>query len=264
MKQSNERRIIAGQSNSAQKPQKHDVNLQKNSTLYFQVGIIVCLLVVYGLFQMKFERKLPKKEVAICECEYDTTYPIEDFKVYEEVEAEKQEQKKVQKLLTAPPIEKPDDFKMSIPTDIITEPKPTSQIADIGDIKNLKKDVEPVELPWNIDDVEKIPIYPGCEKAKTNDQRKQCMSEKLSKLVLKNFDQNLFSELGLYGVQRINVQFTIDKTGNVIDIKARAPQNELIEEALRVAQKIPAMKPGLQRARPVSVIYNLPIVLKVQ
>jgi len=37
-----------------QKSQKHDANLQKNSTLYFQVGLIVCLLAAYGLLEMKF------------------------------------------------------------------------------------------------------------------------------------------------------------------------------------------------------------------
>ena len=34
------------------KPQKHDANLQKNSTIYFQIGLILCLFMVYGLFEM--------------------------------------------------------------------------------------------------------------------------------------------------------------------------------------------------------------------
>ena len=52
---------VAGQSNkNIVKSQKHDVNLQKNSTLYFQVGLILCLLATYGLFEMKFETQLAK------------------------------------------------------------------------------------------------------------------------------------------------------------------------------------------------------------
>ena len=41
--------------NKVQHSQKHDANLQKNSTLYFQVGLILCLLAVYGALEMPFE-----------------------------------------------------------------------------------------------------------------------------------------------------------------------------------------------------------------
>ena len=36
---------------------KHDANLQKNSTLYFQIGLILCLLGTYALFEMEFQDK---------------------------------------------------------------------------------------------------------------------------------------------------------------------------------------------------------------
>jgi protein TonB len=58
MKHFKKSQYIADQSNViVKKSQKHDVNLQKNSTLYFQVGLIVCLLAVYLLLEMKFESK---------------------------------------------------------------------------------------------------------------------------------------------------------------------------------------------------------------
>jgi len=41
------------------KSQKHDANLQKNSTLYFQVGLIICLLATNALFEMYFETTIP-------------------------------------------------------------------------------------------------------------------------------------------------------------------------------------------------------------
>ena len=48
----------AGQSiTEVKKPQKHDANLQKNSTLYFQIGLILCLLGTYSLFEMQFQEK---------------------------------------------------------------------------------------------------------------------------------------------------------------------------------------------------------------
>ena len=51
----NSRDLIRQNEKVAKNPQKHDVNLQKNSTLYFQVGLIVCLFFTLGLFEMKFE-----------------------------------------------------------------------------------------------------------------------------------------------------------------------------------------------------------------
>jgi len=66
------------------KSQKHDANLQKNSTLYFQVGLILTLLATYGLFEMQFERTvIPITDYAILN-DSDETIIIEQFKVFEE------------------------------------------------------------------------------------------------------------------------------------------------------------------------------------
>jgi protein TonB len=49
---------IADQSTiNVKKSQKHDANLRKNSSLYFQIGLILCLLGVYAIFEMRFETK---------------------------------------------------------------------------------------------------------------------------------------------------------------------------------------------------------------
>ena len=58
MNSSKENHKHVGQNvNLVKKPQKHDTNLQKNSTLYFQVGLILCLLTSYGLLEMDFKIK---------------------------------------------------------------------------------------------------------------------------------------------------------------------------------------------------------------
>ena len=59
------------------------------------------------------------------------------------------------------------------------------------------------------------------------------------------------------------VQFRIDETGNIQDIKARAPHADLEKEAKRVIASIPTMIPGEQNGKPVSVMYSLPIAFKV-
>ena len=112
--------------------------------------------------------------------------------------------------------------------------------------------------------VEQVPIYPGCENKKTNEDKRKCMSDKITQLVQKKFNTGLGSELGLTGKQTIRTQFKIDKTGRVTDINVRGTHPELEDEAKRVINNIPEMTPGKQHDKNVGVIYTLPIVFDVQ
>lgn len=262
MKHLKKSQYIADQSNViVKKSQKHDVNLQKNSTLYFQVGLIVCLLAVFSLFEMQFESKdyVIVQPPPIDDIE---EVDIKNIRVYQENRTLVEPMKDIQKLGAKNPIIKQNDFpELENTKIIISEPNETNKPIDPGSII-IKKVIDDVPIPWN--SLEKVPIYPGCESAKTNDKRKKCMSEKIALLIQKKFNTDIGSNLGLTGVQKIDVQFKIDKTGTITDIKTRAPFSQLEDEALRVVEKIPVMKPGLQRGQPVSVLYNLPIVFKVQ
>ncbi|MEJ2113641.1 MAG: energy transducer TonB [Flavobacteriaceae bacterium] len=60
------------------------------------------------------------------------------------------------------------------------------------------------------------------------------------------------------------MQFKIDKTGKITDIKTRAPHLKLEQEAERVIKIIPEMTPGRQSNNNVSVMYTLPIIFNVQ
>ena len=110
--------------------------------------------------------------------------------------------------------------------------------------------------------VENVPIFPGCEKG-NNEKRGKCMSEKISKFVQNNFSIDLASSLGLSGRQRISVIFKIDKGGNVSEVRARAPHPQLEDEAIRVINLLPKMKPGMQLGKAVIVPYSLPIIFEI-
>jgi len=133
-------------------------------------------------------------------------------------------------------------------------------------IKNLSitdttiVEVEEVfDVPFAI--IEQAPIYPGCEDALN---KKKCTSNKISILVNKKFNVKLPKELGLTpGRKRIFVMFKIDKTGKVVDVRARGPHKKLAAEATRVVKLIPQMVPGKQRGKVVAVKYSLPIVFNV-
>ena len=121
---------------------------------------------------------------------------------------------------------------------------------------------EDIEVPFAT--VDQVPVFPGCENKNNNEARKKCMSEKITKIVVRRFNTDLAGDLGLSGRQRISVIFNIDKTGNITDIRARAPHPRLEKEAKRVIGLIPRMKPGKQRGQAVIVPYSLPIIFTVQ
>lgn len=240
------------------KSKKYDTNLQKNSVLFFQVGLIVCLLAAHGLLEMKFEK--PDDFVYAPPPIHDDEFNIfnDPIRVYEE-EIKKEQAKHVLVNFKEPIIS--DEPTIEDAPEIFTEPPVTNNPVSPSDIKFI--DI-PEDIPVHINFIEQVPIYPGCEKEKSNDAKRKCMSDKITQLVQKQFDTNLAGVLGLSGRQVIMTQFKIDKAGRVIDIQTRAPHHKLKEEAERVIKKIPEMTPGKQQDKNVGVIYSLPIVFQVQ
>jgi hypothetical protein len=115
------------------------------------------------------------------------------------------------------------------------------------------------DVPFAV--IQQPPTFPGCEG--NNVVIKECMSQKIQEFVSKNFNVKLANELNLSGKQRIALQFKIDKTGNVVDTRARAAHPDLAAEAMRVVSKLPKMIPGEQDGKKVSVLYSLPIVFEI-
>ncbi|MGM5469444.1 M56 family metallopeptidase [Flavobacteriaceae bacterium LMO-SS05] len=121
--------------------------------------------------------------------------------------------------------------------------------------------LQDVEVPFSV--IDEVPIYPGCESFLTNEERKQCMSDKIAQHVNANFNTKLGKELGLTGRQRVNVVFKIDNHGNIVDVRSRASHPALEEEAIRVIKTFPKMIPGKQKGIAVNVPYSLPIIFEV-
>ena len=142
-----------------------------------------------------------------------------------------------------------------------TETDYFEEIVEIEDIVEVEE--EEIEyVPFAV--IENVPIYPGCEKVGNNAAKRKCMSEKVNKFVQKNFNAELAKELGLQGRQRISVQFKIDKYGDVVNVRARAPHPRLEQEAINVVRSLPKMTPGKQRDKAVGVLYALPILFQVE
>lgn len=147
----------------------------------------------------------------------------------------------------------------------IIESTETNQNEEIVEIEEIEEVVEEeiADVPFAV--IENVPIYPGCENAGNNNAKKKCMSDKVNAFINKKFNKELASELGLEpGIMRINVQFKIDRSGKVVDVRARAPHPRLEKEAISVVGSLPKMTPGKQRGKAVGVLYGVPIIFQVE
>ncbi|WP_405395496.1 energy transducer TonB [Maribacter sp. Asnod2-G09] len=62
---------------------------------------------------------------------------------------------------------------------------------------------------------------------------------------------------------RVSIMFTIDKEGNVGDIKTKGPAPILENEARRIISLLPKLQPGHQNGAPKKVPYSIPINFKL-
>src|SRR5690606_7946430 len=138
-----------------------------------------------------------------------------------------------------------------------TETDQEEEIVEVEEVE-VEEVEEDIEVPFAV--IENVPVFPGCEKEKGNNAKKQCMSDKIAQFVNRKFNIELAGDLGLEGKQRISVIFKIDKSGNITNIRARAPHPGLEKEAKRVIGLLPKMQPGKQRGKAVTVPYSLPIL----
>ncbi len=239
------------------KPKKSPkANLNNYSTTFLLIGLVVVLFASWRLIELKtYEKAIGIDKLNLKGDEEDETLEVkvEDIKL---PPPPKQ---------VAPPeeIEVVEDEK-DVKEDVVasTETDDKEEIQEVEDIETEEVEEPDVEIAFQF--IQNPPIYPGCE-GKKGKALKDCMSKKIQRFVSRNFNTDIASDLGLSGERvKILTQFTIGKDGRVINIKARSKYKDLEKEAKRVISKLPRMKPGQQRNRPVKVTYNLPIVFLVE
>lgn len=231
---------------------KSDVG--RNGSLYFSIGLALMLLLTYSTINYKTYDK--------------EAIDIGQLNVEEELEEEIPITEQIQTPPPPPPppaapevIEIVEDEEEIEETVIeSTETDQEEEIIEVEEVE-VEEEEEDIEVPFAV--IENVPVFPGCEKG-SNDEKRKCMSTKIQKFVQKKFNTDLAGDLGLTGRQRINVIFKIDKSGNVVGVRSRAPHPRLEKEAARVINLLPKMKPGKQRGKPVTVPYSLPIIFQVQ
>jgi protein TonB len=236
------------------KPKKNPkADLRRRWVLFLQIGLILVLFLTLQAFQWKTYD--PKPEIS------------DKVQVDDLIEENPPVTVPPEKPLPPPPppadviLEVPDDKQVE-EDDIAPTEVDLDDIIEPSDIDEPEDMEEPEKLPFDV--IEDVPVFPGCENFSKNEERKECMSEKINRFVGKEFNTALGEELGLTGTNLVVIMFVVNKQGLVEQIQTRAPHPRLEQEAERVIAKLPKMRPGLQRGKPVPVSYVIPIRFKVQ
>ncbi|WP_108244823.1 energy transducer TonB [Muricauda brasiliensis] len=235
-------------------PKKNpQLDLRRNSLLYFFVGMTLVLLMAYLALEWKTYYS-------------DDSWDVGELKVDEQLIEDatilkiKLPDPPKPKIQTPPKIEIKDDDEKVIET--VIESNDVNQDTEIADVESIEVAEEEINEEIPIILVENAPVFPGCENEATEKDKRACFQEMMQKHIRKNFRYpDPAKELGLQG--RVNIMFTIDKDGSINNVRLRGPHESLEEEASRIISKLPEMKPGEQRGIPVKVSYSLPITFKL-
>lgn len=241
---------------------KHLSNIPRSNGLYFQLGLVAVLVIVYSLFQLQFEQKeaVIDKPVINLDLEDNNTPP--DFVIEKEIPIPPLDQVNRIHIQDLTSIQIVDDDTDVLPTVIYDSSHVLERTPDITDIDVVvvEDSLEPIPISL----VSDLPVYPGCEKFSDKKKQAECMSKKITQHISKEFDTDIAINYGIKGRQRISVTFVIDTQGNVINVKARAPHPQLQKEAIKVLNSLPRMRPARQGYRKVSVTYALPVIFQVE
>ena len=136
---------------------------------------------------------------------------------------------------------------------------------------DMNEEVEIIEMEEEVSDevlsfavVESVPVFPGCEDASTNEEKKACFQQQILKYVSKNFNfPEMARQMGISG--KVYVNFVIEKDGSISNVEVvRGVDKLLDDEAARVVKSLPKMTPAKQRGKPVRMSFTLPINAKLQ
>ena len=218
---------------------KKDLNRQR--TLFLQIGLVFALAVVFLAFEWKTYEK--------SESTLASSGPVQ---IDEEiVQITQQEQP------PAPP-KAPEVTTILeiVDDDVVVEDEINVDIEARADqavqaYVPVMTEEEPAPVAEEIFTfVEEYPEFPGGDKA-------------LREYILNNIKYpEVARTSGITGT--VYVQFVVEKDGSISDVKVvRGIGGGCDEEAVRVVKSMPKWKPGKQRGQPVRVYFTLPIEFKL-
>ncbi|MFY0602561.1 MAG: energy transducer TonB [Flavobacteriaceae bacterium] len=230
-------------------------NLENYSKIFMQIGLVLALFITYVAIEKKtFDKQYADLGDANMNADME-----EDIPITERIEPVKPK--------TPPPptpekievVEDEKEVEETVIESTETDETEAVEVEEIEEVEEVEEVIEDVSFMV----IEDVPVFPGCKGNKA--ALKKCFNKKMQKHFQRKFDAELPNELGLSsGKKRLIMLFKIDRQGNIVDIRAKAPHPRLQKEAIRIIKLLPKMKPGRQRGKPVGVKYTLPMRIDVE
>ena len=219
-------------------------DLEGKKLTWLLIGYVIVLALMFVAFEWTERDKKIDTSMALVDIEFeDELIPI----------TEQQE-----KIEVPPPPEVPQqaevldivDDQADIEETVIASSEDTGQKVEIKYVPVEVVEEEPDEQEI-FDIVENMPEFPGGQAA-------------LMKYLSNNIKYpTIAQENGTQG--RVIVQFVVNRDGSIVDARvARSVDPYLDREALRVINSMPKWKPGMQRNKPVRVLYTCPVMFRLQ
>ena len=244
-------------------PKKHvKRQLEKFSTIFTQLGLVLTLFVVFIVLAHETAKDIAIVEptnAKIYEKVYTFDTPVIVKREVKEIEKPKQE-RVIKEVLKPEVVDNNTENTTVIDLPVDETPIDLNKITELKETETIKDSDDPV----SINNVQNTPVFKGCE-GLSEEENIKCFERKIQQHIQRNFNSELAQEVGLNsGKYKIITQFIIDKKGDVVDVKIRAPHYKLKNETDRVVNKIPKFIPGKQNNKEVKVKYTLPITFRVE
>ena len=223
-------------------------NLETRRTMFFQIGTVISLAIIFFAFEWKSSEKEVVKEDAIAAATIE------------------EEMIPITQTDTPPPPPPPAapvmsdqieivDDDIQLETDFIIDTEDNSKIAvqivDYVQTAGGEEIIEEEDIPFQV--VENKPKFNG------SDDPSVFRNWVFSNLTYPQSAQ----ENGVQG--RVTVEFTIETDGSVKNVRVlRGVDASLDKEALRVIGSSPKWEPGRQRDKAVRVKYQFPVVFELR
>ncbi|NOX86795.1 MAG: energy transducer TonB [Chlorobi bacterium] len=216
-------------------------DLESKKSLFFEIGLVIALLVVFGAFQYK---SYEKQTINLQQQAVDNT-PEEIIPITE------------QKVKPPPPPPPKQVTQIEVVDDNVDVDEDIDIDADADENTIVQEYIPPSDDEEEVDEqqiftvVESMPEFPGGMGA-------------LMKYLAENIKYpSLAKESGIQG--RVFINFVVEPDGSISNVKVlRGIGGGCDEEAVRVVKSMPKWKPGMQRGKPVRVSYNLPVKFTLQ
>lgn len=240
----------------------------KNSFAYFQIGLIVTMVVTLFVLEYKFENKKPVQD----KIDLGTLFEEDVFRynpiapISKPVARIEKPAAKVSKV--SPVFKKVDNDKVLNPVSN-TVPNQDNNTINENPVEPKEPSTnttvkEPLEKP-TIFSVEQLPMFEAC-KGLSRSEQKECFDRQLAKAISKNltYPESDY-ENGKQGTAL--VEFIIDEKGNITNVNSvdnKRATYEMRIAAEKAIKKIPRIIPAKQGNESVKIKYIIPVSFKLK